>query len=146
MVSSLKWMEKDKIDMKVRMLSIAMVLFLSGCAVTVRPKAVATSQEVLQNKRAQLMTKGNSIDFADGYIDGCSSGKRAIGEKRYQAIKDPVRYKLHSGYSRGWERGYYECRDESINKLQQRVKQEDIPTNDAAEAMERAKIWNEIRK
>jgi len=86
MVSSLKWMEKDKIDMKVRMLSIAMVLFLSGCAVTVRPKAVATSQEVLQNKRAQLMTKGNSIDFADGYIDGCSSGKRAIGEKRYQKI------------------------------------------------------------
>lgn len=135
--------------MKVRLLSVVMVLFLSGCAVTVRPKAskaIATAQEVLQNKRAQLMTKGKSINFTDGYIDGCASGKSVIGEKRYQAVKDPVRYKLNSDYNGGWERGYYECRDESINKLQERVKQEDIPTNDAAEAMERAKIWNEIRK
>ena len=128
--------------MKVRVLSVFGIcfslLYLYGCAVT--------PEKWLEQKERQLIAQGNSKDFAEGYTDGCASGKCLIGDENYKSQKDKARYMKARDYSIGWERGYYDCRDEDITKLQQEVHQEYIPTDDAAEEMEREKIWEELRK
>ena len=126
--------------MQVRMLSIFLVyLFLFGCA-------AVTPEKLLEHKKTQLITEGNSKDFAEGYIDGCASGKHAVGDENYKPQNDRIRYTHNRDYSIGWERGYYTCRDEDITKLQQEVQQEYIPTNNIAEEKEREKIWEELKK
>ena len=105
-----------------------------------------STAEFLKTKRQQLLKSGNSPDFVDGYSDGCSSGKHAIGDKNAFAQKDPNRYKMVREYSIGWERGYSECRDAGIEKMQQAVKQEYVPSKDPAEEQLRQKIWDDIRK
>ncbi len=132
--------------MKVRILSVfvAGAFFISGCATTV-VKPIAPG-DLLQAKKKQLIGEGNSTDFADGYTDGCASGKRVVGDERYIAEKDSARYMINQDYSIGWEQGYYECRDEDITRLQQEVRQEYTPASNAAEEMERAKIWEEVKK
>jgi hypothetical protein len=132
--------------MKVRTLpifSVCMVLFfLVGCSTS----QVKVKEDFLQVKRNQLTAEGNSQDFVDGYINGCASGKSAVGDKNYTAKKDELRYSQSRDYNIGWERGYYECRDASISKLQHKVHQEYVPAENPEEEMERMKIWEELKK
>ena len=126
--------------MKVIQLSIILIFsyFLSGCSVT--------PESFLANKRKHLIEQGHNMNFIDGYLDGCSSGKEALGNKNYNMRKDNVRYKKQKNYGLGWERGYYICRDEDIIKLQHNVQQKYIPSKNKTEEKERAKIWRELKK
>lgn len=117
-------------------------LILIGCGTT----QTKTKKDFLQVKREQLLAYGNSPDFVDGYIHGCSSGKSLIDDKRYVAEKDAFRYSQSREYSIGWERGYYECRDTSIKKMQHKVRQEYVPADTTGEELERMKIWEELKK
>ena len=130
--------------MEVRTLSVFGVcvglFMLAGCATKVQ------KEDFLQMKRNQLIAKGNSQDFVDGYISGCTSGKSIVGDERYTVEKDELRYSQSRDYSIGWERGCYECRDAGINKLQHKVHQEYVPAENPEEEMERMKIWEELKK
>ena len=128
--------------MRVRTLSVFLILtlLLSGCAAKITPESL------LQEKKEQLLAAGNSVDFTDGYADGCAAGRQFMGDHNYQANKDETRYSMQQEYNVGWERGYYFCRDEAIAKLQQESKQEYIPTKNAAEEKERQQIWEDVRK
>lgn len=112
---------------------------LTGCSTV--PK-----EDFLQTKRKQLIIEGHTQDFVDGYISGCASGKCAIGDQHYHAKKDLFRYQQNRDYSVGWERGYYECRDAGIAKIQKKVHQEYVPAENPEEEMERMKIWEELKK
>lgn len=48
--------------------------------------------------------------FQDGYIEGCSSGRKAGGEDAYPFKKNLDRYDADSLYRSGWDDGFRVCR------------------------------------
>jgi hypothetical protein len=53
--------------------------------------------------------------FQDGYVDGCSSGRRAGGEDAFKFRKDLNRYDVDRLYRSGWEDGFKVCRSRSLS-------------------------------
>ena len=57
-----------------------------------------------------LIERGLPPAYAEGYVDGCASGKEAAGGLFAEARKDAGRYDTDSQYTRGWSEGFEECR------------------------------------
>jgi hypothetical protein len=57
-----------------------------------------------------LIERGLPPAYAEGYADGCASGKEAAGGLFAEARKDASRYDTDSQYARGWNEGFEECR------------------------------------
>jgi hypothetical protein len=91
---------------------ILSLLWVAGCA----------SQHLVQI-RGELHQKGVSDEFADGYVDGCSSGYHDAGNYHYDFSKDMPRYDSQPFYSEGWDEGYQKCKtkheslEETFNTL-----------------------------
>lgn len=57
-----------------------------------------------------LVERGYSPAYAEGYEQGCASGKAAAGGLFAQPQKDETRYQDSAGdYARGWNAGYAKC-------------------------------------
>ena len=72
-----------------------MVLF-SGCA---------TQKEI-------MVQEGHSLAYADGFDDGCHSGKKAGGNMFESFKKDENRFSKHNKYAQGWSDGFRQCENE----------------------------------
>jgi hypothetical protein len=60
-----------------------------------------------------LIERGYPPAYAEGFEDGCASGKAAAGGVFEQAQKDESRYQdSTSQYAQGWDAGYAKCRRE----------------------------------
>jgi hypothetical protein len=71
----------------------------------------------------QLITKGYPPPYADGYHDGCLTGKQAInGIGVFH--KDVPRYTKEQYYSTGWEDGYRQCASTAQNEQTRRYYEE----------------------
>ena len=57
-----------------------------------------------------MLDRGFPPAYAEGYADGCASGKEAAGGLFAEARKDERRYDSDSQYTRGWNEGFEECR------------------------------------
>ncbi|KQW18657.1 hypothetical protein MRBLPD1_001951 [Pseudomonas brassicacearum] len=75
----------------VTMLSV--MLLVSGCETT----------------HEDLIARGYPPAFADGYDDGCSSGRQAAGVITGQFRKDVPRYLKDPRYAEGWSDGFRQC-------------------------------------
>ena len=62
------------------------------------------------SEREALIARGFDPAYADGYDDGCASGKEAAGGLFGEARKDPSRYGVDDQYTRGWDAGSEKCR------------------------------------
>ena len=56
-----------------------------------------------------MMQEGHSLAYADGFDDGCHSGKKAGGNMFESFKKDEDRFSRHSRYTQGWSDGFREC-------------------------------------
>ncbi len=65
------------------------------------------------------MQEGASPAYAQGYDDGCSSGKKAAGDMFAQFHKNVQEYQHNSDYRQGWNDGHEECRSEGISHMRQ---------------------------
>jgi len=69
------------------------MMIFAGCA---------TQKEV-------MMQQGHSTAYAEGFDDGCHSGKKAGGNMFESFKKDENRFARHSRYTQGWSDGFREC-------------------------------------
>ena len=59
-----------------------------------------------------MIEQGHPPAYAEGYADGCASGKAAAGGLFADARKDANRYGADRQYTQGWESGFDECRSD----------------------------------
>jgi flagellar biosynthesis/type III secretory pathway protein FliH len=57
-----------------------------------------------------MIERGFPPAYAEGYADGCASGKEAAGGLIAQARKDTRRYGADDQYTAGWDEGFAQCR------------------------------------
>ncbi len=74
---------------------LGMVIF-SGCA---------TQKDI-------MVQEGHTLTYADGFDDGCHSGKKAGGNMFESFKKDENRFSKHSKYAQGWSDGFRQCENE----------------------------------
>jgi len=72
--------------------TVTMFLF-AGCA---------TQKEI-------MIQEGHSLDYAEGFEDGCHSGQQAGGNMFESFKKDENRFSKHAKYTAGWSDGFRQC-------------------------------------
>ncbi|TDV60369.1 hypothetical protein [Pseudomonas sp. LP_7_YM] len=69
-----------------------------------------------QSTHDQLLAEGYSPTFADGFEDGCSSGRQSIDAMKGQYKKDVPRYLRDTIYAQGWSDGFRQCQAQLATK------------------------------
>ena len=87
------------------LLVISCLVLLSGCA---------TQKEI-------MIKKGYPLAYADGFDDGCHSGKKAGGSYFDQFKKDVNRFESDNKYAQGWSDGFRQCESEQ-EALQRQIR------------------------
>lgn len=78
--------------------ALCAVIGLSGCG----------------SEKQTMLEKGYPPAYAEGYQDGCDSGKKAGGDMFSQFAKDVNRYDNDKTYHEGWEDGFKQCKSEQL--------------------------------
>lgn len=73
---------------------LGVLMMLSGC----------------QSTHQELLAKGYPPAFADGFDDGCGSGRQAAGVITGEFRKNVPRYLKDPAYAQGWEDGFRQCK------------------------------------
>lgn len=76
--------------------SAACLLLFSGCA----------------SQQDTLVNQGYPLSYAEGFDDGCHSGKKAGGSLFDQFKKDVRKFESDSQYAHGWSDGFRQCETE----------------------------------
>ncbi|MFJ2281330.1 hypothetical protein ACIOUG_09325 [Pseudomonas sp. NPDC087803] len=79
---------------------LGVLLFLGGC----------------QTTHEDLIAKGYPPAFADGFDDGCVSGRQAAGSISGEFRKNVPRYLKDKQYAEGWTDGFRQCQAMLENK------------------------------
>ncbi|MFK3683027.1 hypothetical protein [Pseudomonas sp. NPDC088890] len=74
-------------------LGLSIALLLAGC----------------QSTHEQMVNQGYPPAYADGFQDGCSSGRQAAGLMVGDFRKDVPRYLHNRQYESGWDDGFRQC-------------------------------------
>lgn len=133
-----------------------MTALLSGCNTS---WTGISPDRYLANKRSFMLNQSHPLAYVEGYVDGCSTGRRLAGDKKFGYCKDTIRYERNALYARGWQNGQIQCRNEVVMEREQaeRCDSESYLNLDEArrrrvEAESRAAdaevqdIWNELKK
>jgi hypothetical protein len=64
------------------------------------------------SERDQLIDQGYPVSYADGFADGCHSGKKAGGSYFDEFKKDVPRFEQDTRYAQGWSDGFRQCESE----------------------------------
>jgi hypothetical protein len=67
-----------------------------------------------QSTHDELLARGYPPPYADGYQDGCASGRQAAGSLG-TFKKDVPRYTREAFYSGGWDDGFRQCQAMMVN-------------------------------
>lgn len=76
-----------------RRYAFVLLLLLAGC----------------QSTHQQLLDQGYPPAYADGFQDGCGSGRQAAGVMAGEFRKDVPRYLHNRQYETGWDDGFRQC-------------------------------------
>lgn len=72
-----------------------------------------------ESTHQQLIDQGYPAPYADGFQDGCSSGRQAAGVMTGNFRKDVPRYLHNHQYESGWDDGFRQCQAMQQNQEQQ---------------------------
>ncbi|MEH6527772.1 MAG: hypothetical protein V7723_17015 [Sneathiella sp.] len=61
------------------------------------------------SQRDQMVQDGFPLSYADGFADGCHSGKKAGGALFEEFKKDVTRFSAEAQYAQGWSDGFRQC-------------------------------------
>ena len=64
------------------------------------------------SQKESMIKQNYPLAYADGYDDGCHSGKKAGGSWFDQFKKDVRRFNSDAQYAQGWSDGYRQCETE----------------------------------
>ena len=148
--------------MKVKSLIFCLFsIFLGGCTGIIG----ISPDRYLSNKYTHMVGQGNPPSYVEGYVDGCSTGRRLSGDKRFRYRKDETRATKDALYARGWQEGQINCRNEVLQETydplrpeKNRTKREPVGLSleearkQRVEAESRAsdtavqEIWEELKK
>ncbi len=64
------------------------------------------------SQKQTMVNQGFPISYADGFDDGCHSGKKAGGNMFEQFKKDVNRFGVDRQYAQGWSDGFRQCETE----------------------------------
>ena len=64
------------------------------------------------SQKEGMVKEGYPVSYADGFDDGCHSGKKAGGNMFEQFKKDVRRFEYDSQYGQGWSDGFRQCETE----------------------------------
>ena len=70
------------------------------------------------SQKESMIKQNYPLAYADGYDDGCHSGKNAAGSWFDQFKKDVRRFEKDAQYAQGWSDGYRQC--ETAEEAQER--------------------------
>ena len=76
--------------------ALAAALMLTGCV----------------SEKTTMIKQGYPLAYADGFDDGCHSGKKAGGSLFDQFRKDVPRFDADHQYAQGWSDGFRQCETE----------------------------------
>ncbi|MCB1890392.1 MAG: hypothetical protein KDH20_22490 [Rhodocyclaceae bacterium] len=76
--------------------ALAAALMLTGCV----------------SEKTSMIKQGYPLAYADGFDDGCHSGKKAGGSLFDQFRKDVPRFDADHQYAQGWSDGFRQCETE----------------------------------
>ncbi len=65
------------------------------------------------SQKESLIKQGYPVAYADGFDDGCHSGKKAGGNMFDQFKKDVRRFHSDSQYAQGWSDAFRQCESEA---------------------------------
>lgn len=71
------------------------------------------------SQRERLIEQGAAPAYADGYADGCDSGKQAGGDILSEAKKAAGRYADGGEYAQGWDEAFERCRANTAAKVRE---------------------------
>ncbi len=63
-------------------------------------------------QKESMIKQGYPLPYADGFDDGCHSGKKAGGSMFDQFKKDVPRFEKDTQYAQGWSDGFRQCETE----------------------------------
>lgn len=69
----------------------------------------AATLSACTSERDLLLEQGYPLAYADGFEDGCHSGKKAGGALFEDFKKDVNRFDADSKYAQGWSDGFRQC-------------------------------------
>lgn len=75
--------------------------------------AACTSQQ------ERLIQQGASPAYAEGYSDGCDSGKQAAGAVLIEAKQDTNRYAGDNEYTKGWDAAFKKCKADMATRIRE---------------------------
>ncbi len=124
---------------------------LLGCATGL------TAEGYLNNTRDAMLSQGRPQGYIEGYLDGCSTGRRMAGDKKFEYKRNVVRADRDALYARGWQDGQIQCRNDVIAEEEAKCKEQSFSNepaderhrrmeaqkNSSAEAQE---MWEFLRK
>ena len=74
-----------------------------------------------QTAKQKMVSEGYPKSYADGFEDGCRSGKKAGGSLFEQFHKDVNRFNSDQNYAQGWSDAYRQCENEE-EALERRIR------------------------
>lgn len=123
---------------------IGLLGVLVGCGSSFSPT------NFLAERHSDFLMDGRSVSYADGYVDGCGSGRRQAGDNRFFHSKNDERYKTEKDYKTGWEQGLQFCREEAqewfarTKATKELEKKEYRNTHLKQQAIDN--VWNDLKK
>ena len=78
------------------MTAAASIIIFSGCA---------TQKDI-------MVQQGHTLAYAEGFDDGCHSGRKAGGNMFEAFKKDEDQFSRHRKYAQGWSDGFRQCENE----------------------------------
>lgn len=132
-----------------------LVIALTGCSA-----GMGGVKWYLADKQSTLVARGNPPAYVEGYLDGCSSGRRMAGDRRFSYRQDAARAEREALYARGWQEGNIACKNEALtDEYERQCEQQkgmqsplDAERHRRVEAESRAaeaemkEIWEELKK
>ena len=64
------------------------------------------------SQKETMIKQGYPLSYAEGFDDGCHSGKKAGGSMFDQFKKDVSRFEKDTQYAQGWSDAYRQCETE----------------------------------
>jgi len=82
----------------------------------------------------QLIAQGYPPAYADGFSDGCQTGKQAVNGIGYEH-KDLHRFAAEKSYQQGWDVGYAQCVQVAQRDEQERFHEQVRESRESAEQL-----------
>lgn len=140
-------------------MKVKKLIFLIGTLGSLVGCTGLSPDRYLANKHSFMIGRGDPPAYVSGYVDGCSSGRRLAGEKRFVYRKNELRFEKDALYARGWQEGQINCRNEVLSQglgmrsdddhIGQTVKEDRkrrMESEDRSVDAEMREIWEALRK